>query len=412
METPKNFDVLIIGAGPAGSTAAQLLNQQGYRVCIIERDFFPRRTIGESLLPQCMHFLEQAGFIEDVHKAGFQHKEGALFQHRAESVIFKFADGYTQGWPHTYQVKRDQFDLLLVQKAINSGVSVLFGHTVCAFESTQEGPILTIEDIEDKRTKLQGRFVLDASGFGRVLPRLLDLNVTPDTAPRSAVFAHMLGDARGADVPTEHVLISIHPERKDVWYWLIPFSDGTSSVGISAPPEYLTHYPEAPKERLRLLLNEEPNIAARTEQATFAFEPHQITGYANKVKTMYGRDFALLGNAGEFLDPIFSSGITLAMQSSILACEALSRQLSGQVVDWDAVFVEPLMQGVETFRTYVAGWYDGTFKDILFYPNKPKRITSMLSSILAGYVWDTQNPFVAKHQRRYNTLVKICQNRI
>ena len=116
-----------------------------------------------------------------------------------------------------------------------------------------------------------------------------------------------------------------------------------------------------------------------------------------------------MGNAGEFLDPVFSSGVTIALKSAELAVKALDRQLQGETVDWHLEFTEPLSVGVDTFRTFVEGWYDGTFQDIVFSKKQEPKILSMITSILAGYAWDQKNPYVKNSQRRMKSLARICR---
>lgn len=124
---------------------------------------------------------------------------------------------------------------------------------------------------------------------------------------------------------------------------------------------------------------------------------------------MYGKGYALLGNAGEFLDPVFSSGVTIAMKSASLAADIVDRQLKHQVVDWKAEFVEPLQIGVETFRTFVTAWYEGGLQDVVFYDQQQANIKAMICSILAGYVWDEKNPYVKNSRPRLNTLAELCR---
>jgi len=133
-----------------------------------------------------------------------------------------------------------------------------------------------------------------------------------------------------------------------------------------------------------------------------------LRNYSANVSTLYGDHFALLGNASEFLDPVFSSGVTIALHSARLASRIIPRQLKGEMVDWQKEFSEPLMVGVNAFRTYVNGWYDNSFQDVIYARNPQPEIRQMLSSILAGYAWDTENPFVAKSTPRLKALAEIC----
>ena len=163
------------------------------------------------------------------------------------------------------------------------------------------------------------------------------------------------------------------------------------------------------------LIRQEPGLAARLHNAQFDTPVSSISGYSTNVTTLHGNGFALLGNAGEFLDPIFSSGITIAMKSACLAAEVLDRQLRQQSVNWQTEFVEPLQKGVDTFRTFVTSWYEGGFQDVVFYQQQMKEgertrhVTSMICSILAGYVWDENNPYVKNPPLRLNTLINLCR---
>jgi flavin-dependent dehydrogenase len=154
------------------------------------------------------------------------------------------------------------------------------------------------------------------------------------------------------------------------------------------------------EERLWQLIAEEPRLHALLGNAKTVRAVGEIKGYASKVSALHGPGFALLGNAAEFLDPVFSSGVTIAMKSASLAANVLDRQLRGETPDWQADFAEPLMYGVETFRTFVNGWYDGSLQDVIFFEHKDPQIRRMICSILAGYVWDTKNPYTGPQSAR------------
>src|SRR5258708_23139117 len=171
-------DVAIIGAGPAGAVAAALLRRAGRSVRVLERQHFPRFSIGESLLPQSMAYLEEAGMLQAVVEAGFQYKNGAHFIYRDQSSSFDFRDKHTPGWGTTYQVERAVFDDLLIQCAAQQRAEVRFGHTVQAMQ-TGTAPVLDVIDEAGAAYQVQARFVLDASGLVRVLPRLLQLQAPP-----------------------------------------------------------------------------------------------------------------------------------------------------------------------------------------------------------------------------------------
>jgi flavin-dependent dehydrogenase len=405
--TRKSYDVVIVGAGPSGSVAAALLNQHGHRVLVLEREYFPRFSIGESLLPQCMTFLEEAGMLAAVQQAKFQFKNGAAFCRGNNMECFDFSDKLTVGWESTFQVQRACFDKILADEAQRQGVEIRFGHQLTGFESQQQGAGLTVRDDAGKVHRVDAGFVLDASGFGRVLPRLLGLEQPPRLAARTALFTHIEDRISDPRYDRNKIMITINPQQQDVWYWLIPFSDGRASVGVVAPNESLEHMHGDNATRLQSLIGEAAVLAQFLKNAKFDTAVRSIEGYSADVKRLYGSDFALLGNAGEFLDPIFSSGVTIALKSASLAAAVLDRQLKGLKPDWEQEFARPLRQGVNAFRVFVDSWYDGRLKDIIFAANKDDMVKRMLCSIFAGYAWDTDNPYI-KNGARLDTLAKLC----
>ena len=407
-------NVIIIGAGPAGSIAGALLSNKGYQATIVERDAFPRFSIGESLLPQCMEFIEQAGMLDAVQAAGFQLKTGAAFLHKDKHSEFCFADKFTPGFDSTYQVQRNRFDALLADEAQRMGVEIRWRQEVIAADFSGSKPILTIKDQNGLNYQLTADFVLDASGFGRVLPRLLDLEKPSDFPVRQAFFTHLEDRIDDAGYDRNNIRIIVHPELRDVWYWLIPFSNGRCSIGVVGEAEVFNISGADRQSVLQQFIAEEPGLSALLQNAVFDTPVNTISGYSANVKSLYGKGYALLGNAGEFLDPVFSSGVTIAMKSASLATDVLDRQFRGLAADWQSDFAEPLQKGVETFRTFVTSWYEGGLQDVVFYPQLKKfeqknDIKQMICSILAGYVWDENNPYVKNHRLRLKTLVELCR---
>lgn len=398
------FDVAVIGAGPAGSVASALLRKKGYQVCVLEKQHFPRFVIGESLLPHCMEMLEETGFADAVRaEPGFQLKNGAAFSWGSRYTEFDFTDKFSDGPGTTYQVRRAVFDKILINEAAKQGVEVRFGHGVTAFDNSGDFARLNIETDTGKRYELTAKFVLDASGYGRVLPRLLDLETPSHLPPRQAHFTHIDDNITNPKFDRNKILITTHPQHRDVWIWLIPFGDNRCSIGVVGTPDKLVGESETV---LKKFVYECPMLNEILDKAVWEndFPFRSIQGYSANVKSLHGKHFALLGNAAEFLDPVFSSGVTIALHSAKLAADLLAKQLEGGTADWDTEFAEPLMIGVDTFRTYVDGWYDFRFQNVVYAPDRSPEISRMLSSILAGYAWDTENPFVAKSEQRLTAL--------
>ena len=401
-------DVIVVGAGPSGAIASALLNRHGWKVLVLEGQRFPRFSIGESLLAHCLDFVDEAGMMPAVERAGFQFKNGAAFVRGPEYGDFDFSDKFTQGRNSTFQVQRAVFDKVLADEAEKQGVEIRYETRVTAVDTNGARPRVHAVDVSGKEYDVEGQFILDASGFGRVLPKLLELE-TPSTFPvRNAVFTHVADGAAPDSFDRNKIQVIVHPQYRDVWFWLIPFPNGRCSLGCVAAKEFFASYPAALDERLRKLASEEPFLTRVLAKATWDTPVRELSGYAANVKSMHGKGFALLGNAAEFLDPVFSSGVTIAMRSASMAASVLDKQLRGASVDWTSEFEIPLRKGVDTFRAYVKAWYDGRFQDIMFAKTQPPAIRGMICAILAGYAWDERNPFVAEPERRLDMVAKLC----
>lgn len=407
--TLESTDVLIVGAGPAGSVAAGFLRQQGRRVLVLEREQFPRFSIGESLLPQSMEYIEAAGMLRDVVEAGFQYKNGAAFAWGDKYTDFDFRDKFSDGWATTYQVQRATFDKVLADAAARMGSEIRYRHEVTAIDLEGDRPRVSARDADGHAIEVEARFVLDASGFGRTLPRLLKLETPSNFPVRGAIFTHV-ADHIPTDGPFDRckIRVTVHPRRPDVWFWTIPFSNGRCSLGVVAAQDFLAQYEGTETERLRAILAEEPGLGALLKDAVWDTPARQIVGYSANVKSLWGKGFALLGNAGEFLDPVFSSGVTIAFKSASLATQCLAREFAGEAVDWQADYAVPLKSGVDTFRAFVDAWYAGGFQKIIFHERHTPDIRRMIASILAGYAWDQSNPYVAQAKRRLGVLEELC----
>ena len=400
--------VVIIGAGPSGAIAAAVLKRKGPDVLVIERQHFPRFSIGESLLCHCLDFVEEAGMLEAVNAAGFQRKNGAAFAWGERYSAFDFGDTFTAGKPTTLQVQRADFDKLLADQAALQGAEIRYGDAIVSVDFERPRPQLNVRREDASEYRVEADFVLDASGYGRVLSRLLDLEAPSNFPVRQAVFTHVEDHIDHPGFDREKILITTHPQHRDIWFWSIPFSNGRCSVGVVAAAEHFAGRDADLDACLRGFIAETPSLAKVLSNAVWDTPARTLGGYAANVKTLHGLGFALLGNAAEFLDPVFSSGVTIAMRSASMAAAVLHRQLQGETVDWQREFAEPLKRGVDTFRCYVEGWYAGTFQDVIFHEQGSPEIRRMICSILAGYAWDERNPFVSEARRRLKTISELC----
>ncbi|NVK11046.1 MAG: NAD(P)/FAD-dependent oxidoreductase [Gammaproteobacteria bacterium] len=408
-------DVIVIGAGPSGSVVAKLLSDQGVDVEVVEAAKFPRFVIGESLLPQCNEVLRKAGMLDalkaNADRLGFQRKNGAAFEWSGEKTFIDFRDKFSDGDGETWQVRRADFDQLLAQETAKAGVPVSYETRLVGYHRDNGITELSFESADGERFTRRTKFVMDGSGYGRALPRLLDLDTPSDLPPRKACFTHVEDHISDESFDREKILVTIHPENRDIWFWSIPFADGRCSLGVVGEAHLLGE--GTPEEILRRNVAQVPNLSQLFENAKWDMPFRSLEGYSTNIKGLYGDGYCVLGNAGEFLDPVFSSGVTIAMKSAELAADCYGREHRGEVVDWLEEFQVPLLAGVEAFKTYVMGWYNGKFQDVIFFRevNHPTahRVTQMIASVLAGYAWDTENPFVAQHARKLNSTADLIR---
>ncbi len=408
MKTEK-VDVLVIGAGPAGTVAASIVNQAGFKVKIVEKLQFPRFVIGESLLPRCMEALTEAGFVEAVKKQGFQEKFGAKFVKEGKTCDYFFADQFTPGWNWTWQVPRGQFDKTLADTVSQMGVPIDYQTTVTGISFQGTDSVTTVEDAAGNLSRIEARFIIDGSGYGRVIPRLFQLDRPSSLPPRKALFTHTVDLRRSLSDEPNRITIVVH--KKGVWIWIIPFSSGITSLGFVSEPGFFEDFSGTPEEQLRAMIATEPYLKERFDQVEMVFEPRVLQSWSSTTDRFYGDGFVLTGNVTEFLDPVFSSGVTLAAVSSQLAAHLVIRTLNGEQVDWAAEYTEKMMQGVDTFRSYINSWYDGTLDTIFFADNQDPLIKSQICSVLAGYVWDLENPYVKNHSTALEKLASLIQLR-
>ena len=400
-------DVFIIGAGPAGSISAAKLVQAGLSVKVVDKVKFPRFVIGESLLPRCNELLENANMLENVQKAGFQFKGGAVFENEGDGFsVLDFSNNLGQKWGSSFQVKREILDDILIKDAAQKGADVVFEIEVIAYDEVQN--IITTKDLSGNIEIYKAKKVLDASGYGRVLPRLLGLECDSSLALRRATYARVDSDIRPEGETNGYIFIDVVGEN-DAWIWNIPFSDGTTSVGIVCTEEYFTSFGMSDEAFWEHIIRGSKHSAKRYKNSKRIIDVGSISGYSAAVTKLYDKNYILTGNASEFLDPVFSSGVTLALESGSKAAELVIRELRGEDVDYALEYEEYMMMGINVFREYVNGWYDGKFQTILFSPRKSDRVIKKIISILSGYVWDEKNSFVTSPRLAMQTTYEVLK---
>ncbi len=390
-------DVLVIGAGPSGCVAASYLKNNNINVKIVEKSKFPRYVIGESLLPRCMDHFEEVGLLDALKAQNYEVKRGARFLRKGEVCNFDFSEKHSEGWDWTWQVPRAHFDNVLAEETQRKGVPIDFENEVVdvVFDGTKSR--IAVKDTKGNTKYINAKYIIDASGYGRVLPRILKTEVPSALPEHSSIFTHVKDINRPEG--QEGTLISFDIVETQVWLWVIPFSDGTTSIGFVGPTEFINSYKGTSNEMLAEMLKLSDYYYDRLKDAPYLFDVQIIENFSKDVETIYGDGYVITGNSAAFLDPIFSSGVTFATESGLLGAKLVLKEMNNEKVDWDKEYVGPFNHGVEVFTSYVNEWYSGNLQKLFFHQPENKEIKKQLCSVLAGYVWDETNPFVTKHQR-------------
>ncbi len=390
-------DVLVIGAGPSGCVSSSYLHNNGVNVKVVEKTKFPRLVVGESLIPRVMDHFSEAGFLPALNAMNFEKKLGARFIRGEEVCVFDFSDKFSDGWDWTWQVPRADFDNVLAKEIVKMGIDLEFESEVIAVKFDGSNSITTVKDKDGNLKEIHAKFIIDSSGYGRVLPRLLDLDTPSKLDPHSSIFTHVKDINRPEG--EEGTMISFDILETQVWLWVIPFSNGNTSLGIVGNTSFINSLSENndTTAALKKAIELSDFYINRFQGIDFLFEPVKLENYSRSVKKMYGDGFALTGNSSEFLDPVFSSGVAFATESGITAAKLIHRQLNGEEINWEVEFTEYMKSGIAVFTTYVNEWYTGNLQTLFFHQPEDPDVKRKICAVLAGYVWDKENPFVKKH---------------
>lgn len=232
-----------------------------------------------------------------------------------------------------------------------------------------------------------------------------------EAAPKIAEHGSIFTQVKDVNRPegTEGTLITFEIIETEVWFWYIPFSNGNTSIGFVGPMDWINSYQGSPAEILQEMIKTSPYYYEQFKDVPFLFEPYQVKNIAKNVTKLFGDGFVLTGNSAEFLDPVFSSGVSFATESGLLAAKLAIKQLSNEDVDWQTDFVDHMKRGVEVFSSYVKEWYTGNLQKIIFHKNENPVFKEQICAVLAGYVWDETNPFVKKHNRILRNVAKLIE---
>ena len=240
-----------------------------------------------------------------------------------------------------------------------------------------------------------------------MLPRLLDLSLPSKLPKHSSIFTHVVDTKRPEGYQGTRITFDILDT--ETWLWVIPFSDGKTSIGYVGPTEHLESFSGNSTEKLKAMVHQSDFFRDRFKDIDYLFEPSFIKNYSVSVKQLFGKGYVLTGNSTEFLDPVFSSGVTFATESALLAAKLVTKQLNGTKVDWQQEYSEYILEGVNVFASYVKEWYTGNLQTLFFHRPENPDIKKQICAVLAGYVWDKSNPFVTKHNRIIKTMAHLIK---
>jgi FADH2-dependent halogenase len=379
------YDALIIGGGPGGSAAATFLAKSGRRVLVLEKEFFPRFHIGESLLPYNQGLFREMGVLPKLEAAGLVKKTGAQFHlgNGAKSLFLVFRNGVFTRHAEAFQVERATFDHLLLKHAQESGAEVREGWTVINFASSPGGVTLEARGPDGKVTTLQGRFLVDASGRGNLTGNQEGLRVIHPRLKKLAVFGHFNGvtlneGEKGGDT------IIVRLENK--WFWIIPLSAQKVSVGCVIDKDEFTRSEGTPEQIFTRIWNASPVLRERMKNARLLSPMQTTSDFSYRNRRLVGQRLLRVGDAAGFMDPIFSAGVYLAMYSGKLAAELVNESLKqgDDGCSRLARYERRVNRSMSTYWQMVENYYTTPFMELFLEPRHKLHLPSAVTAVLAG----------------------------
>lgn len=386
----ENYDVAIIGGGPGGSTAATLLAKHGRRVLVCERDKFPRFHIGESLLPFSMAAFRRLGIQEKLSRAGFIEKFGGEMTDAGgtKAVKFYFKDGFRSKTDRSWQVTRAEFDKVLLDHAAENGAEVCEETAVEAVDFHQEGVTLRINTRGRNAREVRAKYLIDASGRQSFLGTKLGLKKNYQHLQKLSLFAHYDGVAwePPPDGTLTRMIRALH-----AWFWVIPLNNGKTSIGIVMDAADFKRAKLSPQDFFDRAIAEQPVITDRIGHGRRVSEVQVAADFSYRMQKLYGERWLLAGDAAGFIDPVFSSGVFLAVLAGERAADVLH-----EVIDRPARrkklfrgYEKLLNRAMDIYLRFVDAWYSKEFIEVFLHPQDRFQIPPAVNSVLGGNIGES-----------------------
>jgi len=383
-------DVVVLGAGPAGSAVSALLAEKGWHVEVLEKAAHPRFHIGESLLPHTLPFLKRLGVLQQVEEIGLKKNGAELISHLHDNAqTLYFSEAMDKQYPYAFQVQRAEFDSILVQNAVRRGVNV--HQNVSATDvnfDNNEFVSITATNQQNQDVSWRTRFVVDATGRQTFLSSKLQLKRKNTKHNSAAIFSHFNGVQRHDGHNEGNITICWFEHG---WFWIIPFKNGVTSVGMVCTSAYIKARSGTTDEFLWHTIRQCSPMAERMREAQMVMPAVGTGNYSYWSDRMIGDRFILLGDAFAFVDPVFSSGVHLALNSALLGSDVVDSVLkkSSDVERIRQKFEQTVRHGLSTYSWFIFRFTQPAFRNLFMAPRNIFRMKEAILSILAGDIFGT-----------------------
>ena len=375
------FDVAIIGGGPAGSSAGTLLAHEGRSVVIFDKEKFPRFRVGESMLPTSLNTLERMGVKPKIDAGGFLIKHGGeIVSACGKRVRFYFRNGLNAKHPTAYQVRRSEFDKILLDHASESGCEVREQTAIDSFEIDHEG--VTLYSGNGQHV-IRARYVIDCSGRNCLIGNRYQLRRPYPNLRKFSVFAYY-SNVSNYDGPEGTLTRMIR--AKDSWFWMIPLFGGETSVGVVMDTEKFRELKMSPEQALDHCMARQPEVNQWMGSAARTTPVYATGDFSYRNSKLTGERWLLAGDAAGFVDPVFSSGVYLALLSGEHAADALNRVLDRPQnrARMFQHYEKRVGRVLDIYLEWASAWYTQEFVEVFLYPKEMLKLVPTVSAVLSG----------------------------